>query len=190
MCFSMYSRHVELDQRRSRRRTGTRRASWPARSCRRRTGPRKMNEPLGRFGSFRPARVRRIAWRHGLDGVLLADDPLVQLVLHAEQLGGLLLGELVDGDAGPEREHLGDRLLVDLVEQVDARGLDLGLLGRLLARAAPSPGRGGWPASSNCCSSTALLLASCDLGDLVLELLVVGRRAPCAGCAGGSRPRR
>ncbi len=25
-------------------------------------GPRKMNEPLGRFGSLRPARVRRIAW--------------------------------------------------------------------------------------------------------------------------------
>ena len=24
-------------------------------------GPRKMNEPLGRFGSLRPARVRRIA---------------------------------------------------------------------------------------------------------------------------------
>ena len=25
-------------------------------------GPAKMNEPPGRFGSFRPARVRRIAW--------------------------------------------------------------------------------------------------------------------------------
>ena len=24
-------------------------------------GPRKMNEPMGRFGSFRPARARRIA---------------------------------------------------------------------------------------------------------------------------------
>ena len=30
------------------------------------------------------------------------------------------------------REHLGDGLLVDLVEQVDAARLDLGLLGRLL----------------------------------------------------------
>ena len=64
----------------------------------------------------------------GLDGVLLADDPLVQLVLHAEELLGLLLGELVDGDAGPDREDLGDGLLVDLVEQVDAGRLDLGLL--------------------------------------------------------------
>ena len=67
-----------------------------------------------------------------LDGLLLADDPLVELVLHAEELLGLLLGELVDGDAGPDREDLGDGLLVDLVEQVDAGGLDLGLLGLLL----------------------------------------------------------
>ena len=29
-------------------------------------GPAKMNEPPGRFGSFRPARVRRIAWESAL----------------------------------------------------------------------------------------------------------------------------
>ena len=29
-------------------------------------GPRKMNEPLGRFGSLRPARVRRTAWETAL----------------------------------------------------------------------------------------------------------------------------
>ena len=38
--------------------------------------------------------------RQRLDGVLLADDALVQLVLHAQQAGGLLLGELEDRDAG------------------------------------------------------------------------------------------
>ena len=59
------------------------------------------------------------------DRVLLADDPLVQLVFHAKQLRRLFLGELVDGDARPDREHLGDRLLVDLVEQVDAAVLQL-----------------------------------------------------------------
>ena len=48
-------------------------------------GPAKMNEPPGRFGSFSPARVRRIAWDSALIGLLLADDALVQLVLHAEQ---------------------------------------------------------------------------------------------------------
>ena len=45
---------------------------------------------------------------------------------------GLLLGQLVDRDARPDREHFGDRFLVDLVEQVDAVGLDLALLGGLL----------------------------------------------------------
>ena len=29
-------------------------------------GPRKMNEPLGRLGSLRPARVRRMAWETAL----------------------------------------------------------------------------------------------------------------------------
>ena len=65
------------------------------------------------------------------DGVLLADDPLVQLVLHAEELLALFLGELVDRDAGPHREDLGDGLFVDLVEQVDPGVLDLALLGLL-----------------------------------------------------------
>ena len=69
---------------------------------------------------------------HGGDGALLADDPLVQLVLHVDELLGLLLGELVDRDAGPQAEHLGDGFLVDLVEQVDAVGAHLGLLGGLL----------------------------------------------------------
>src|SRR5437762_13761777 len=60
-------------------------------------GPRKMNEPEGRFGSFRPARVRRMALDTALTAHLV-DDPLVQLVLHAEQLLRLLLGELEHRD--------------------------------------------------------------------------------------------
>jgi hypothetical protein len=110
-----------------------------------------------------------------LDGVLLADDPLVQLVLHAQELGRLLLGELVDRDAGPQREHLGDGLLVDLVEQVDTGGLDLGLLGGLLGEellllVAQAAGllevAGPRPLPS-------WLLD--DVGELVLDLLVVRR---------------
>ena len=61
--------------------------------------------------------------------LLLADDALVQLVLHAQELGRLLLGEAVDRDAGPVGQHLGDGLLVDDVEEVDALGPQLGLLG-------------------------------------------------------------
>jgi hypothetical protein len=63
--------------------------------------------------------------RNRLDRVFLADDALVELFLHAEKLGGLFLGELVDGDTGPQGEHLGDRLFVHLVEEVDAFGAPL-----------------------------------------------------------------
>ena len=35
--------------------------SAPVRSCRRRSGPRKMKLPMGRLGSLRPARLRRMA---------------------------------------------------------------------------------------------------------------------------------
>ena len=50
-------------------------------------GPRKMNEPLGRFGILEagPGAADRLADRP--DGVLLADDPLVELALHVEELG-------------------------------------------------------------------------------------------------------
>ncbi len=70
-----------------------------------------------------------------LERLLLTDDPLVQLLLHAEELGRLLLGEAVDGNAGPGGQHLGDDLLVDDVEEVDALGPKLGLLGLLAVQA-------------------------------------------------------
>ena len=134
-----------------------------------------MNEPDGRFGSLRPARVRRIDCDTALDGVVLADDPLVQLVFHAEELGGLLLGELVDGDARPQREDLGDRLLGDLVEEVDAFGAPLGLLGRRAGRAAPSRRSRSFAARSNCCAVDGGFLLPTRGRDLVFELAVVGR---------------
>ncbi len=71
--------------------------------------------------------------RHGLDRVVLADDALVQLVLHAEQSSGLLLGQLVDRDAGPVRQDLGDLLVVDLAHDVEVARLPLLLPLRLLA---------------------------------------------------------
>ena len=56
----------------------------------------------------------------------------MELLLHAQELLRLLLGQLVHRDAGPQREHLSDRLLVDLVEEVDTGRLHLGLFGGLL----------------------------------------------------------
>ena len=50
----------------------------------------------------------------GLDGILLADDPLVQLVFHAQQPGGLGLGQLEHRDTGPVTQHLSDLVVVHL----------------------------------------------------------------------------
>ena len=104
----------------------------------------------------------------GVDGVLLADDPLMELVLHGEELLGLLLGELVDRDAGPHREHLGDGLLVDLVEQVLALRLQLGLAFvlaglKLLFRVAQAAGL------LEVLGLDGGLLALDDLGQVVLD---------------------
>ena len=86
-------------------------------------GPRKMNEPLGRFGFFRPARVRRIAL---LTRPMTASSwPTMRSCsdrLHAQELGGLLFGQRGDRDAGPHRHDLGDLLLGDLD---DAAGVGL-----------------------------------------------------------------
>ena len=115
----------------------------------------------------------------GLDGVLLADDPLVQLLLHPEQLGRLLLGELVDGDARPHGQHLGDGLLVDLVEEVDALGLPVGLLGDLaVEQGLLLVAQLGRLLELLVLDRRFLLLA--DGGDLLLELLVVGRASSSA----------
>ena len=51
-------------------------------------GPRKMNEPIGRRGSFRPLRARRMASAIACDGRVLADDALVQALFHVQQLLG------------------------------------------------------------------------------------------------------
>ena len=153
-------------------------------------GPRKMNEPLGRLGSLRPARVRRMAWRDGGDGVVLGHHPLVHLVLHAQQLLGLLLGELVHRDARPQRQHLGDGLLVDLVEEVDPGGAWPALedarvrCQQLLLLVAQLAG------VSKRWASTASFLRDDHLGQLGLELLELAAASTCASCAGATRPRR
>ena len=144
-----------------------------------------MNEPPGRLGSFRPARVRRMARRERLDGLLLADDALVQLVLHLEQPGGLLLGELHDRDAGRDGEHLGDQLLVDLGDDVHVAGapllLALGLAGdELLLLVAQASG------GLEVLAVDRALLALAHVGDLVVELAQVRRARSSGGSAAAS----
>ena len=111
----------------------------------------------------------------GGDGRLLADHPLVELVLHPQQLGRLLLGEAVDRDAGPVGQHLGDDLLVDDVEQVDALGAPLGLHG-LLAVEAVLLLLGELLRLVEGLLLDRGLLVGPQAGDLLLELLVGRRR--------------
>ena len=60
-----------------------------------------------------------------VDRLLLADDPLVERVLHVQQSLGLGLGDARDRDAGPHRDDLGDLLLVDRRRVAGDRGLPL-----------------------------------------------------------------
>ena len=76
-------------------------------------GPAKMNEPFGRLGSLRPGALAADRLRQRRDRLFLADDPLVQGLLHEDQARGLLLGQLEHRDAGGLGEHLGDQTLVD-----------------------------------------------------------------------------
>ncbi len=120
-----------------------------------------------------------------LDGLLLADDPLVQLVLHAEQTGGLLLGELEDGDAGPVRQYLGDLLVVDLGDLVEVARLPLLLALALLAeqlllRIAQVRG------ALEVLRVDRRLLVATDVGDLLVELAQVRRRGHAADAHAGA----
>ena len=94
-----------------------------------------MNEPLGPLGVLQTGAGAPDGTGQRLERLLLADDPLVELLLHAQELRGLLLGEPVDGDARPGGQHLGDDLLVHDVEEVDALGAQLGLLALLAVEA-------------------------------------------------------
>ena len=78
-------------------------------------GPRKTNEPIGRFGILEPGARAAERVRDRLDRLVLADDALVQPLLHVDQLLGLALEQARDGDARPARDDRGDVVLVDLL---------------------------------------------------------------------------
>ena len=103
----------------------------------------------------------------------------MQLLLHAQELGRLLLSQLVDGDARPVGQHLGDDFLVDDVEQVDALGAPLLLLGRfaleeLLLLLAQALGL------LEVLLLDGELLVLAHFGYLVLDGVVIGRTAHAA----------
>ena len=70
------------------------------------------------FGVFQPGTGAADRLGDRLDGVHLADDPLVQFILHAQQTRGLGLGELEHRDAGPVAQHLSDLVVIHLGDNV------------------------------------------------------------------------
>ena len=76
-------------------------------------GPEKTNEPIGRLGSLSPARRPPDGAGHRLDGLVLAHDRPVDLVLHAEEPRCFGLLQPGDRNAGPAGDDEGDGLLVD-----------------------------------------------------------------------------
>ena len=69
-------------------------------------GPRNKKLPIGRLGSDRPA-LAPDGLGDRLDGLVLSDNPLVELLLQAHEPLSLLLGELADRDAGGPADDLG-----------------------------------------------------------------------------------
>ena len=72
--------------------------------------------------------------RDDLDGGVLPDDALVELLLHAHELLRLGLGQLEDRDAGPHGDDVGDLLLADRGTLAGLAGLPLLLELALLLR--------------------------------------------------------
>ena len=68
-----------------------------------------------RVGEARARAAQRVGDR--LDRLVLADDALVQALLHVDQLLDLALHQARDRDAGPLGDDLGDVLLGDLLGQ-------------------------------------------------------------------------
>ena len=71
-------------------------------------GPRNRNEPIGRFGSCRPARARRTASTPPRRASSWPTTRFAERVLHLQQLFALALQHLLDRNAGPARDDLRD----------------------------------------------------------------------------------
>ena len=87
-------------------------------------GPRNMNEPIGRRGSLQAGAGAADGVGHGLDRLVLADDPLVEPLLHLDELLELALQQPRDRDAGPGRDDLGDVVGGDFLLEERARALE------------------------------------------------------------------
>ena len=146
----------------------------------------RADRPVG-VGQAGPAAADGVG--HRGDGLVLADDPLVEDLLHADELLHLALHEAGDGDAGPLGDDLGDVLLVDLLLEHLLGGLELGeALGGLVdlrARARGSGRSGSRPPSRGRprARSRPRLASSCSL-----SVADRGRWPPSRPASGPSSP--
>ncbi len=139
-------------------------------------GPAKMNEPPGRFGSLRPARVRRIAW----DSALIACSwPMTRLCSSSSMRSRrerLLLGQLEDRDAGGGGEDLGDRAPRRPRRRRPCRRPSTRFSRSAFSASSFFSLSRSDAAFSKSCASIARLLLAADVGDPLVELAQVRRR--------------
>ena len=80
---------------------------------------------MGRLGSLRPARERRMALATTRQRRVLADHALAQALFHLDELLHFAFEHARDGNAGPLADDLGDVFLVDLFFQHARRAAPL-----------------------------------------------------------------
>ena len=95
----------------------------PVRFCRRRSDLRKMNEPIGRCGSFKSRASANDRLGDGIHCFVLADHALVQFVGEVQQLFLLAFEQLGHGHAGPAADDGGDVFLADFLLQQPRRAI-------------------------------------------------------------------
>ena len=90
---------------------------------------------MGRLRVLEPGTRAADGVGHGLDGLVLADDAIVEPLLHVDELLELALHQAGDRDAGPGRDDLGDVVGRDLLLEQRAGALERGDRRLLLGQA-------------------------------------------------------
>ena len=154
-------------------------------------GPRKMNEPTGPLGVLEAGPRAPDGARDRRDRVVLADDAAVERLLHAGELGRLLLLELARAGC----RSSGRRCTRCPPRSTVCGPLPLRFVP--LALHAPRRGRGAAfsfsrseAAFSNSCASRYMSFSRTTRSTSLLELLDLGRRRQRHEPGPATRPRR
>ena len=110
--------HVDLDERVgvTEKKLGQRLGQLGFAHTRRPGENERTRRPLGVFKACAGA-PDRLGDR--LDGVVLADDALMELILHAQQARGLLLGQFEHRNARPVAQNFSDLFVINLGDDIE-----------------------------------------------------------------------